>query len=76
MGYLTAGGSLARVTGPVVVSYVYKNFGTYPTIGVMVASLFVSLVLTFLTYNRMGSSTNLIGGKTNDIQEEEEATDL
>ena len=53
MGYLTAAGSSARVAGPIVVSYVYKFFGTYPTIGLMVGSLFISLVLTILTYKRL-----------------------
>ena len=76
MGYLTAGGSLARVTGPVVVSYVYQRVGTYPTIAVMVASLLVSLVLTFLTYSRMGSSTNVNNNRQSEDSQEEEATDL
>jgi hypothetical protein len=33
MGYLTAAGSSARVAGPIAVSLIYKEYGTYPTIG-------------------------------------------
>jgi len=54
MGLLTASGSLARVAGSVVVSYVYEYFGTYPTIGIMIASLFMALCLTLLSYKRLG----------------------
>ena len=53
MGYLTAAGSSARVAGPVVVSYVYEKFGTYPTMAIMIGSLLISLALTILTYKRM-----------------------
>jgi hypothetical protein len=53
MGYLTAAGSSARVAGPIVVSYVYKYFGTYPTIAIMIGSLLISLALTIFTYKRM-----------------------
>lgn len=53
MGALTASGSLARVLGPIVVSYVYNLFGLYATSGLIVALMLVALALTLAAYRRL-----------------------
>ncbi len=53
MGALTAAGSLARVLGPIMVSYVYNAFGLYLTFGIIIASMFVALAITLVMYKRM-----------------------
>jgi hypothetical protein len=53
MGFLSAFGSLSRVLGPIFVSYIYTNFGTYPVMGFMVGSLVIALILTLTTYKRL-----------------------
>ena len=53
MGLLSAFGSLSRVLGPIVVSYLYTNFGTYLVIGLMCASMVIALVLTLIFYRKL-----------------------
>ena len=53
MGLLTAAGSLARVLGPLMVSYVYNGYGLYVTYGLIMASMIIALILTVLFYKRM-----------------------
>ena len=53
MGFLTAAGSLARICGPVFVSEIYKEFGTYWTYGLTAISLALAIVGTLLTYTRL-----------------------
>lgn len=53
MGILSAFGSLSRVIGPIFVSFIYKNYGTYLTMGVMVITMFISLIVTLATYKRL-----------------------
>ena len=53
MGLLSAFGSFSRILGPLFVSYIYTNFGTYWTMGSMAATLIVSLVVTLFAYNRL-----------------------
>ncbi|TRY68880.1 hypothetical protein TCAL_11023 [Tigriopus californicus] len=53
MGALTAGGSLARVLGPIFVTFVYQSLGTYATMGIVTGSMVLSLIITLLTYKRL-----------------------
>ena len=53
MGILTSSGSLARVMGPLVVSYVYEGYGLYATYGLILGTMIVSLVLTVAFYRRL-----------------------
>ena len=55
MGFLTAAGSLARICGPVFVSEIYKEFGTYWTYGLTAISLALAILGTLLTYTRLVS---------------------
>ena len=72
MGYLTAAGSSARVAGPVLVSVVYKSYGLYLTVSLMIGSLLISLLLTIFTYKR------LVPAELNRLENssKEETTDL
>ena len=53
MGLLSAFGSFSRILGPLFVSYIYTNFGTYWTMGSMAATLIVSFIVTLFAYNRL-----------------------
>ena len=53
MGLLSSFGSLSRVLGPIAVSYIYTNYGTYLVIGLMCASMVVALVLTLIFYKKL-----------------------
>ena len=53
MGFLTAAGSLARICGPVFVSEIYKEFGTYWTYGLTAISLALAIAGSLLTYTRL-----------------------
>ena len=53
MGILTAAGSLARICGPVFVSEIYKEFGTYWTYGTTAGSFVAAALVTLLTYKRL-----------------------
>jgi len=50
MGLITSAGSLARICGPIFISYVYVQFGTYWTFGILTFSLAVTLVTFLATY--------------------------
>ena len=53
MGVLTAAGSLARICGPIFVSEIYKDFGTYWTFGITATSLGLAIIGTLLTYKKL-----------------------
>ena len=53
MGILTAAGSFARILGPIFVSEIYKEFGTYWTYGITALSLALAGIGTLLTYKRL-----------------------
>ena len=53
MGILTAAGSLARICGPIFVSMIYKEFGTYWTYGLTAISLAMAIAGTLATYTRL-----------------------
>ena len=54
MGLLSSvGDSLPRLLGLFVVSYIYTNYGTYLTVGVMVFTVLVALVLILIFYKRL-----------------------
>ena len=53
MGGLTASGSLARVLGPIFVSYIYQYYGTYWTFGLETGSMVISALITLLAYKRL-----------------------
>lgn len=53
MGALTAAGSLARVLGPLFVSNIYDEYGTYWTFGSVTGSMLFSAVMTLLAYRRL-----------------------
>ena len=53
MGILTATGSLARICGPVFVSEIYKEFGTYWTYGTTAGSFVAAALVTLLTWKRL-----------------------
>ena len=68
MGLLSMFGSASRVVGPIFVSYIYKYYGTYWTMGSMAISMIISLVLIATMFKRMipiqiGSSS--IGSELN-----------
>jgi len=54
MGLLTTSGSLARVVGPILISFIYKKYGTWFTFGIITSSLLISLILTLISYKRLG----------------------
>ena len=53
MGILTTSGSLARVIGPIGVSFVYQAFGTYFTFGGICTILTLALLAGVLSYPHM-----------------------
>ena len=53
MGLLSAFGSLSRVLGPIFVSYIYTNYGTYLVMAAMSVSMVISLILTLIFYKRL-----------------------
>merc|ERR1719341_138762 len=53
MGLLTAVGSLARICGPIFVSFIYVNYGTYWTFGLCTATLVFSTLVTVITFKRL-----------------------
>jgi len=53
MGLLTATGSLARICGPIFVSYIYELWGTYWTMGICSVTLFAPMVLSIVFYKRL-----------------------
>ena len=53
MGLLSASGSLARVSGPVFVGWIYREYGTYLTMGLSLIGLVLGFVLMLFTYKRL-----------------------
>ena len=53
MGLLTTSGSLARVVGPVFVSFIYQEYGTWLLFGLVAASLGASFIITILAYREL-----------------------
>ena len=53
MGILTTSGSLARVIGPIGVSFVYQAFGTYFTFGGICTILTLALLAGVLSYKHL-----------------------
>ena len=53
MGLLSASGSLARVSGPLFVGWIYREYGTYWTMGLPLLGLVVGLVLMIYAYKRL-----------------------
>ncbi len=39
MGLLTSAGSTARVLGPIMVSYIYDEYGVYLTFGIILITM-------------------------------------
>jgi len=53
MGLLSASGSLARVSGPLFVGWIYREYGTYWTMGLPLLGLVIGLVLMLFAYKRL-----------------------
>ena len=53
MGLLSASGSLARVSGPVFVGWIYREYGTYLTMALSLIGLVIGFVLMLITYKRL-----------------------
>ena len=53
MGIYQAGGSLARILGPIYLSYVYTAYGTWATFGSMIAMLVVLLSFNLYLYQHL-----------------------
>ena len=52
-GVLTGTGSLARVMGPIFVSYVYTYYGTYWTFGILEVGMILALIELIVMYPRL-----------------------
>ena len=53
MGLLSGSGSLARVSGPVFVGWIYREYGTYWTMGLPLVGLVIGLILMLFAYKRL-----------------------
>ena len=53
MGILTTSGSVARVVGPVFVSFIYEKYGTWLLFGLVALSLGLSFIVTVLAYRQL-----------------------
>ena len=53
MGLLTTSGSLARVIGPIFVSFIYEKYGTWLLFGLVALSLALSFIVTTLAYRQL-----------------------
>ena len=53
MGLLTTSGSLARVVGPIFVSFIYEKYGTWLLFGLVALSLGLSFIVTTLAYRQL-----------------------
>ena len=53
MGLFATSGSVARVVGPLVVTEIYEQFGTYVMFGAVTATLAVSLIFTLFSYTSL-----------------------
>jgi len=50
LGLFATSGSVARVVGPMVLTKIYEQYGTYIMFGTVTATLVISLVLTLVAY--------------------------
>ena len=64
MGLLTTSGSLARVVGPIFVSFIYQEYGTWALFGIVTASLGLSFVITTLAYRQLVPFDRIIKDQT------------
>ena len=62
MGLLTTSGSLARVVGPVFVSYIYQELGTWVLFGIVASSLGISFIVTTLAYRQLVPHDQIVQG--------------
>lgn len=62
MGLLTTSGSLARVVGPVFVSYIYQELGTWYLFGIVASSLGLSFIVTTVAYRQLVPYDQMIQG--------------
>ena len=53
MGLLSAAGSLARVSGPLFVGWIYREYGTYWTMGLPLVGIVIGLILMLCYYKRL-----------------------
>ena len=53
MGLLSGSGSLARVSGPLFVGWIYREYGTYWTMGLPLVGLVIGLILMIFAYKRL-----------------------
>ena len=53
MGLLSASGSLDRVSGPLFVGWIYREYGTYWTMGLPLIGLVIGLILMMFAYKRL-----------------------
>lgn len=53
MGILTSTGSLSRVTGPILVSYIYTELGTRWTFSLLCCAMFLTFLLNIILYKRL-----------------------
>ena len=58
LGMLGMCGSLSRVVGPIVVSYIYEELGTYWSYGIIIFVLSLALILILLSYTRLKPKDN------------------
>ena len=53
MGAYTTLACLARAVGPILVSTIYRDYGTYAAYGMSMAAMAVALLLACATYRRL-----------------------
>jgi len=53
MGGLTSVSSLSRVIGPIFVTYIYTNYGTYVTSGTALGLMVLILIVLLAVYKRL-----------------------
>lgn len=64
MGLLTTSGSLARVVGPVFVSYIYQELGTWVLFGIVASSLGISFIVTTVAYRQLVPYDQIVQGRS------------
>jgi hypothetical protein len=78
MGLLSASGSLARVSGPLFVGWIYREYGTYWTMVLPMFGLIIGLALMIYAYKSLIPYVQRLakqraGGMDNKNYEENEA---
>ena len=53
MGIIISIGSLARIFGPLMVTFIYNDYGLYLTFGILETMLLASLIFPILFYKRI-----------------------